>query len=310
MEFNQQTLAPTYHFKSGIPGSSYAIEMAQRIGMSAKLIERSREFRGVESNKMEDLILDLEKKSQNLNSLFEAAEEEKTKFKALNTLYENKIRHLEKELKEIKSQAIIEAESIIEKANTTIEKTVREIRESSAEKKTVVAAREHIRSITKEVSELREQNIVSSIAEEFSVGDMVKLKDGDVEGEIVSKVDKDHFIVLVGAIRLNIDRKDLLRAQRRLKTSISRSTNAISAELRQELDLRGMYADEAINAVEKFFDKAILSGLHKVHLIHGKGTGALRRKINNYLEQSPAIVSFHLGEWNEGGDGVTVVELK
>jgi DNA mismatch repair protein MutS2 len=79
--------------------------------------------------------------------------------------------------------------------------------------------------------------------------------------------------------------------------------------VKNELDLRGMYGDEAIVAVEKIFDDAILNGLHRINIIHGKGTGALRKRITEFLKSHPSVKSYRLGEWNEGGTGVTVVEL-
>jgi DNA mismatch repair protein MutS2 len=311
MEFNQKTLQPTYNFRSGIPGSSYAIEMAERIGLSAIVINRSREFRGNSANKLEDLILDMERKTQDLKVALDNAETEKAKFNTLNQLYENKIKHLEKELKQIKSQALNEAQIIVEKANTTIEKTVREIKETAAEKNTVRTAKQNIRIIASEVAQLQEENKISDpIVENFVVGDYVKFKNSEAVGEIVAQIDKEHYIVLIGTMKLNVHNSNLLHAKTSITRERSRSTIEIATSVTGELDLRGMYGDEAINAIEKLFDEAILSGLHRVHLIHGKGTGALRRKINDYLEKNNSIASFRLGEWNEGGSGVTVVELK
>ena len=81
------------------------------------------------------------------------------------------------------------------------------------------------------------------------------------------------------------------------------------SEVRREVDLRGMFGDEAVEAVEKLIDEAIVHGLHRIDIIHGKGTGVLRKRVMGYLKSNPIIKSFRLGEWNEGGSGVTVVEL-
>ncbi|MBI4810747.1 MAG: endonuclease MutS2 [Ignavibacteriales bacterium] len=128
MEFDQTTLQPTYRYRSGVPGSSYAIEMAERLKMSSVIIKRSREIKGSEANKLEDLILDLEKKSQELKSTLDKVNEEKSRLHNLNLVYQNKITSLEKEVKETKARALDEAKHIVRKANSVIEKSIREIK--------------------------------------------------------------------------------------------------------------------------------------------------------------------------------------
>lgn len=310
MEFNQETLQPTYHFRSGIPGSSYAIEMAQRIGLPNDVIELSKKYRGANANKLEDLIIDLERKTQDLKITLDTAETEKIKFNLLNTVYQNKITQLEKELKQIKTQAFNEAQTIVEKANTALEKTVREIKETAAEKSVVRTAKHNIRIIAEEVAQLKKENeIQETLSKKLYIGETVRLKDSDAVGEVISQTDQEHYVILVGAIKLTAHSSNLFPAEVKIQQRKLTSSIEIPAGVKQEIDLRGMYGDEAINAIEKFFDEALLSGLQRVNLIHGKGTGALRRKINDYLEHNKAIKSFRLGEWNEGGSGVTVVEL-
>jgi DNA mismatch repair protein MutS2 len=311
MEFSQESLQPTYRFRAGIPGSSYAIEMAERMQLPARIIDRSKSLRGAQANKLDSLIIDLENKVQELKKNLDRVSEEKSRYDSLNALYQDRITQLEKELKQIKAQAIHEAQNIVATASATIEKLVKEIKEGAAEKQIVTTARQEIKKLKGELDDVRKEiDIEVEPYQDFHLGDEVELKNSDSVGEIVAKPDEKHFTILVGALKVKAHR-DELRRPRRLARPTIRSLPVYEhpASVKQEIDLRGMYSQDAINAVDKFLDEAIISGLHRVSLIHGKGTGALRRQITEYLKKNASIKSYRMGEWNEGGSGVTVVEL-
>lgn len=312
MEFNQETLRPTYRFKAGIPGSSYAIEMAERLRMPEKLVERCKSLRGTEANKLDNLIIDLEKKVQELKNNLDLVSEEKKRYDTLNEEYQNKIASLQRELRHMKSQAVQEAADIVRTASSTIEKVVKEIKEGYAEKQIVKTARAEIKKIQHEFESLRSEiGDEDSPVVEFHIGDRVRLKSSTSVGEIVAHPDREHFVILIGALRVKAHKDELSRTKDESMTPIHPMQQfERTTTVKREIDLRGMYAQDAISAVEKFLDEAVLSGLDRVSLIHGKGTGALRRKINEHLKEISSIKSFRLGEWNEGGTGVTVVELQ
>ena len=312
MEFDMATLKPTYKFRLGIPGSSYAIEMAERMNMPTSIINRSRELKGSEASKLENLIIDLERQSQELKAQLDNVSQEKTNLDNLNFVYQTKITTLEKEVKDIRSRAIDEANNIVQKANAVIERSVREIKESSAERHIIKKAKTDVRMVSEEFNKMLDE--IQSAPDEvgFKIGDQVKLKQSNTVGEVLSKLDDNSYIIQTGDIRVKVNRADLLISNHRYITP-AHSANAstvLPVEIKREIDLRGMYGDDAINAVDKFIDEAILSGLNRIDIIHGKGTGALRKKISEYLKTHSAIKSFRLGEWNEGGTGVTVIELK
>ncbi len=311
MEFNLDTLTPTYNFRLGIPGSSYAIEMAERIQLPETVLEVSRNLKGSEANKLENLILDLEHKSQELASNLEEVKIEKNKLKESIFLYENRISSLEKEMKSIKSRALDEAELIVQKANVAIEKIVKEIKENAASTKVVRSAKSEIKKIDEEFNKMRgELTERDDPTRDFSIGDFVFLKGMGASGEIVEKLDADHYVVVTGDLRVKIHKRELKISERKPAMVKQVLGSSEERDVRFSLDLRGMYGDEAINAVEKFLDDAILTGAHRLELIHGKGTGALRRRVSDYLKSLPGIKSFKLGEWNQGGSGVTIVELE
>ena len=145
---------------------------------------------------------------------------------------------------------------------------------------------------------------------EFNIGDRVRIKSSQAIGTIQEKLGGDQFLLIIGEMKVKIHMNDLqLTDQKIERKRTDYIENAVGKEYHTEIDLRGMYGEEAIAAVDKFLDDAMLAGLHRVDIIHGKGTGALRKKISEHLKTLSGIKSFRLGEWNEGGGGVTVVEL-
>ena len=116
---------------------------------------------------------------------------------------------------------------------------------------------------------------------------------------------------MVGAFKLNAQRGNLLKSvnKARPQKPLPAGSELDTSGIKNEIDLRGMYGDEALSEIDKYFDRVLLAGLHRVRVIHGKGTGALRLKITDYLKKNASVKSFHLAEWNEGGTGVTIVEL-
>ena len=315
MEFDHNTLQPTYRFRAGIPGSSYALEMAKRMGIPDELINRSNEFKGETQHTLENLLAELENQSQISKKELETVKSERIQLEKLISEYTIKNKSFQKEIKEIKLKALEEAKSIIEKANSTIEKTVQQLRNEGGSKSTIKDAQAIIAKVKEEQKLLFEdlkdvENYESTPA--ISVGDFVKLKGGTETGQIIENLGSGHFNVLFGQIKLKASKQNLIKVDKREKSYAAHGSVLTTQidKVSREIDLRGMLGEEAIIAIDKFIDEAILRGLHRVDLIHGKGTGALKKHVSEYLKKHPAVRSFRLGEWNEGGYGVTVVELK
>lgn len=316
MEFDQATLTPTYRFKAGMPGSSYALEMADRLGLDKELLNRSREILGHQQTKLEGLIGELEGSAQKYRTQLEALAEEKSRVDALVKQYEVKIAAQSRELKEVKRQAIDEAKQIVDRANAVIERSVREIRETNADKATLKEVRQEVVGLKQE---LEKEHTTASVENEavdtepIDVGATVRLKEGGEVGEVESiATDGKNAVVVFGIVKMKVPISNL-RATRERQRQRSRESFAQlekPGQIPTDIDLRGMNGDEAIPLVDKFLDTAMLAGLHRVDIIHGKGTGALRKKVTEFLSNHPRVKSFRLGEWNEGGTGATVVELK
>ncbi len=310
MEFNQDTLTPTYKFRSGIPGSSYALEMAQRMKLSPRIIERSRQIKGEDSNKLEYLLLELERQSMDYREKLSTLSDDQEKINSLIQLYKKRITDIEKEVKVIKSEALQEAQKILSRASATIEQTVKDIKLQSAANETVRNAKKEIKKVFNEFAE--EYKVITPENRQnatFKIGDTVRLRSSSTIGIVSSVIDKNTYLIVAGDLKIKSKGQDLEITQEKISNYIKSNNFETPNEVKRELDLRGLYADEAIIRIEKFIDDAILVGLTRIDIIHGKGSGALRKKIGEFLKNNPHIKSFRFGEWNEGGSGVTVIEL-
>ncbi|MBM2841523.1 MAG: mutS2 [Bacteroidetes bacterium] len=316
MEFDQATLTPTYRFKAGIPGSSYALEMADRLGFDKDLLVRAREVLGDRQTRLEGLITELEASAQRYRREMDELREEKTRVDGLVSQYESKIASQSKELKEIKRKALDEAREIVDNANTVIERSVREIKETGADKSALKAVRREVADLKQNLDAEHDSISAETMVapeEPIGVGTKVQLKSGGEVGEVKSiSPDGKSAVVVFGIVKMKVPVSDL-RATSERQSQRPRDLYLQPEKLERtptDIDLRGMNGEEALPLVDKFIDTATLAGLHRIDIIHGKGTGALRKKVTEFLSNHPRVKSFRLGEWNEGGTGATVVELK
>ncbi|MDZ7315956.1 MAG: endonuclease MutS2 [candidate division KSB1 bacterium] len=315
MEFDAETLQPTFHFRSGIPGSSYAFEIAKRYGVPNDLIERARSLVGAQKSRLEELILELDQKVQQYKKLVREADLRETEYRGLLKLYEEKNKNLERELKAVKRRAAEEAEAILTDANRLVEQTIREIRESQAEKQTVQAVRAKMKEQLERVRKIKEETqpaemVEAAPAEPLAEGSLVIWKQTGASGRIISAPDKKNRVIVQfdGGVKATLPLNELVKGKSRSITA--QPTRVFVYEekpFKPEIDLRGLSGEEAVEQTAKFIDEALVRGLGQISVIHGKGTGKLRKTIADFLRSHPQVVEFRLGNWNEGGDGVTVV---
>ncbi len=320
MQFDASELRPTYRFQMGLPGSSFALEMARRMGFAPHILENAQRFMGENKHALEDLIAKLSFELQAVRSQKAELEREQAELKRLTESYQQKLRALEQEKKELRRQSLQDAKRLLAQANQVIEKAVKDIKQSQADSETVKQARKELEKARKELAAEETRLDISQTPETLPdatlrIGDKVKLLDTQSIGEIL-EIDGEDAIVSFGNFRMKTQLRNLqkiskkeARETERKEQKVSVSTPTEIKEVPTRLDLRGLMGDEAILRVEKFIDESISNGLHKVDLIHGKGTGALRKRIAEYLKSDKRIKSFRLGNWDEGGTGVTVVEM-
>jgi len=312
MEFDQHTITPTYRYREGLPGSSYAIQIAIRLGLSNSIIEKAKSFLGKESDNLEVIISDLEHKLAEYNKkIIETTTTEILLSERLQKLEIDK-KNLEKEKRYIKSNALKEAENIISDLNAKIENVIKELKENKASTDSIKKAKQEIESIKNEFYKISHE-LKPDENKSFVKGDRVKLIDGTEDG-IIEDIDLIRNIAKInfGNIELevsldNIEKstkgKSIIQKKSELSEFISKK------EVKTRLDVRGKFGVEAISLVDKFIDDAFIKGLSEVEIVHGKGSGSLRQKITEFLKNNEYVLSFRLGEWNEGGTGVTIVKI-
>lgn len=323
MLFDQEHLAPTYMFKVGRPGSSYAFEIAQKSGLSNNILAYARKRTGKNEVAVDDLLINLQReKKEAEDKLLEITLKEKQLEKLIKS-YDELHRDLEYRRKKFQLEAKEKNLQAVTRDTREMEKLVREIREQqNLEMAKVVAekVRAEREEAEKAVIQLEEQiyneaptsQFKKAKSGEIQVGDLVRMKSGGSAGTIEA-IDKNKAIVQMGPIRLTVKLRDLEHAREQLdvqkKKSISIDTLNQFAAFENKLDIRGLTPDEALKRVEEFMDKALMNSSSQLSIVHGRGTGVLRNlvrsKVREYREVKRA---FHPAS-EEGGDGVTVVEL-
>jgi DNA mismatch repair protein MutS2 len=322
MEFDRETLEPTYNFRLGIPGSSYAFEIARRLGISEKITSRARELTGSKKNKMEELLIDLETRMQQYRSLTNELSIKKSDLDSLIKLYEHKNDELLKKEKTFKKDAIDEAEQILKQTNAAVENAIKTIREEQASKEAIKHARESIKVekvlIKEERLKLKKKKTESRSSKQpltkVMLGQDVFWKTYQRNGVVLSTPDaSEKVLIQAGDVKMKVPLNELFPAKTTDAKNIHRSRITIKTTMSSlktsELDIRGFTVDEGIGAVDKFLDEAIMSGLEQVYIIHGKGTGKLRKGIYIFLEKHPRVKGKEYPEWSLGDTGMTIVNL-
>jgi DNA mismatch repair protein MutS2 len=323
VEFDVETLRPTYRLLIGVPGKSNAFEISLRLGLRPDLVEKARSFRSQEGARVADLIANLE--TNQILSEKERQEAAKLKDTARQMLLQ--VERKERELKE-RAQYIIQkaqqdALDIVTKARQESEAALKEVKErlKNAPQETrqeLQDLRAKLREQEAEFEDLvyPEEEGEAIPAQELHPGDLVLLKRLNQKAQVLERPGKDEVLVQAGIMKLTVKLKDIrplsegkvqVRGER---TGAGALAAGKAREMKQELDLRGLTVDEAILETEKFLDDAYLASLPQAYIIHGKGTGALRKAINDLLKNHPLVATARTGGYYEGGHGVTVVEIK
>ena len=322
MEFDSKTLRPTFHFRPGIPGSSYALEISARVGLSKEILSAAKDLLGEQTSRMEDLLSRLNESLRLSEEARREADLKRTELEALRKLYSDRLNELKKSEKERLRKAARDAKEILRDANRRIEAAVKTIREEQASKESIHKAHRVVKDEKLRIQKVLEEEEAKEGAKQRQ-GWSVKKDDWvQIEGlrdpVRVLAVRKDGFEAKleVGGVHLWMSSEKLspARAPRKaepkadISISMSEGTQTIRPEF--ELDLRGMTGDEAEFALEKYLSDCAVSGWKTVRIIHGKGTGVLQQRVREMLKKYPGVKSFRYGRPEEGDFGVTVVELE
>ena len=322
MNFDKDTLSPTYELRMGRPGSSYAFEIAEKTGLSKKILRYARHRTGKNEKAVDQLLVDLQRGKQELDEKLEAAKTREDQLERLVKNYEQLHKELEYRRKKIKLEAREQALQQTAQEDKELQRVIREIRETQNLEKAKKVAEKQKRKrnqLDESVQGLREdiyykpseKNAVK--AGEIKKGDFVKMRTGSTTGTVES-VGKRKAIIAVGGLRMEVNLRDLEHANEPLelkkKKSISMDTVKQSAAFTPRVDVRGLMPSEAVATVQRFVDQALMTNAQQLEIIHGKGTGALRNAVRKKLREYRSVMNISHPEPKYGGDGVTLVELE
>ncbi|MBA4601677.1 endonuclease MutS2 [Thermoactinomyces mirandus] len=319
VEFDVQTLKPTYRLLIGVPGSSNAFSISKRLGLPDELIQTARAQLSTDENRMEEMITFLTEERKSAEEDRYQAEKLRIEAEALYRDLKQKWEQLEEEKARIKEKARCEAQSIIKKAEREAEEVVKKLqswikaRPRDLKEHELIDARTRLKNAVPDWEWPQKQKKNTGTREALHVGDEVLVLSVNQTGTIVDELGDGFFQVQVGFLKMKIH-KDQLEKRSSPKPAAAGKTGTTikraATDVKPECDIRGKLVEEALIEVDNYLDKAILAGYKQVFLIHGKGTGALRAGVQEYLRHQRHVKSFRLGNHGEGGSGVTVVELK
>ena len=323
-EFDVATLKPTYRLLIGVPGKSNAFAISKRLGMDSEIVDRAQELVSSESRQFEDVVEKLEKRRQSLEKQLENANRLTAKANTEKQKAENEMLKAKKDAEREIERAKQEAQRIISKTRAQADALVEELEKARKSKEMSAEARSKLkRDIDKmeahadPIQAKKTPNEEYKLPRPLKVGDSVLIYDIDKNATVLAPPNKEGLVLVqAGIIKTRVDIKNLrlLKSQNKPAASQFPSRRNVPSRMdvrpETEVDVRGETAFDAVNIVDKAIDNAVLSGVSKITIIHGKGTGVLRREINQYLKSNKAVKSHRLGVFGEGEDGVTIVELK
>ncbi|RUL46492.1 MULTISPECIES: endonuclease MutS2 [Lysinibacillus] len=319
VEFDVETLSPTYRLLIGVPGRSNAFEISKRLGLKESIIEQAKSFTGTDRHEVESMIASLEesrrrseREAEEAHILLEEAKELHEQLAERIKTYDEKKENLEKKAKD-------KARKIVDQAKEEAEKVIAELRQMRENANKAVKDHEIIEAkkrldeaAPKENPVLKKQAQLRERSQNLKVGDEVKVISYGQKGTLIDKVSETEWVVQIGILKMKLEESDLqfVKPDKEKQTVAMTNVRNRNSHVKLELDLRGERYEDAILRTEKYIDDALLANYPRVSIIHGKGTGALRQGIQSYLKGHKRVKSFRYGEAGEGGFGVTVVELK
>ncbi|MBT3269581.1 endonuclease MutS2 [Candidatus Poribacteria bacterium] len=318
MQFDEASLEPTYHLISGTPGSSHALRVTERLGMPSSVLQVARDRVGSGAVEMERLIEDVDRLRRELDAERRLVHRTLGRAEAKRTEHETRAEELRVHKADLKRRASEEADAVLRDARGLVERTVADLRRTSASKESIATAHRDIAAARVDLrGELAHAPTESGDpVDPLREGDLVHIKDMRTDGVVLSDYDGSGAVrVRAGSLTVTVRRGEVERREpSALESMLPKKYRAMASEKRStisaDLHLIGMRAGEALDETDKYLDDATLSGLDKVSIVHGKGTGALRRALHEHFRAHPQVSEFRLGTLDEGGAGVTMVTLR
>lgn len=318
VEFDIETLRPTYKLLIGVPGRSNAFEISRRLGLSDSVITHAKSMIDKESNEVEQMIASLEESRRKAEQDYEEARENLANTEKLKEDLQQQLKDFNERKEELYEKAKEKAAKLIEKAKMESEDVMRELRQMRFESGAHVKEHKLIeakRRLDTAVPQQKKGIAKASSKNQkrlYKPGDEVKVATFGQKGHLIENVGGQDWQVQIGIMKMKVNEKDLeyIKSEQKKETKPLATIKGREYHVSLELDLRGERYEAALAKVEKYIDDALLANYPRVSIIHGKGTGALRTGVTEYLKQHRSVKRIRLGEAGEGGSGVTIVEFK
>ncbi|WP_442604506.1 endonuclease MutS2 [Paenibacillus sp. KN14-4R] len=322
MEFDIATLSPTYRLLVGVPGRSNAFAIAERLGLARSIIDQARGHVGEEDQHIESMIASLEENRLIAEEERQSAEELRREVEKMKKELEAQQDKFEQQRDKMLEKAEREAAEAVGKARREADEVISELRRMAREEAgqikdhKLIDAKRRLDQASPQLREKKRPTRSAAKSAEIAAGDEVRVIHLGQKGHVVEIVSKTEVFVQLGLMKLKVAKSDLelvatqAAQQKRAHVPAASIKRSRDENVRMELDMRGMNVEEGLVEADRFLDESIMSNLSQVYLIHGKGTGILRTGIQDYLRRHRRVKSFRIGNYNEGGTGVTVVELQ
>ncbi|MFC7393705.1 endonuclease MutS2 [Scopulibacillus cellulosilyticus] len=319
VEFDVQSLRPTYKLLIGVPGRSNAFEISRKLGLPEQIIEQAKGQIASETNQIDQMIASLEQNRKQAELASEEANKMKAEIEEQRNQLNRELEKIDREKQRLIRDAEEKAKDKIQKIKTEAENIITELREYQAnpakiKEHKLIDAKGRLEHALDALSD-HETKVKADSHEKqgkvsFSPGQKVKVISFGQKGHVVEKLNDKEYLVQIGIMKMNLPASDLKAVKEEKETKPVVNVRTSKSTAKTELDLRGERYEDAMHKVDQYLDQALLSGYHQVSIIHGKGTGALRKGVQNKLKSHSRVKSIRFGGAGEGGSGVTIVELK
>jgi len=318
VEFDVETLRPTYRLFIGIPGKSNAFEISKRLGLSPGIIEKAHQHLSTDQLRFEDVLSNAEYHRQVAEKERKIAEESRKEISRLQNEIETQRKKLEEQKQGMLKKAREEARRIVNQARAQSEQVLADLKKTASEQAAISRSQNEARQkfdqlASKNAETIQAQEDLSAPPKTLKPGDSVQILSIGAQGTVLSAPDdKGQVQVQAGIMKMSVDLKQLrmIGEGKKEKSSVRKNVDMFTRSVPLELDVRGQLLDEAIENVDKYLDDAYLAARKEVTILHGKGTGALRKGLWDYFRHHPHVASYRGGNFGEGEAGVTIVKIK
>lgn len=319
MLFDNVGMRPLYILQVGKPGSSYAFEIAQKIGLHKDILEAAKQKIGTQQKKVDTLLVDLERDKKQVHDTKVAITKRERELEVLKSEYQGLNSHLEENKRALIREAKEQARQILKDANKLVENTIAEIKSVQADKEKTRELRRELHAAVDKHSEKKVVNNAPAASKQadadelIEVGDWVKIIDADTEAQVMEVAKGNNLILALGDLRTVVKKNKVIKLRGKEKSKVVKKHRAMStesvADFQPEVDVRGMRTEDALRQLETVLDRAVMIGYPTLKILHGKGDGILRKFVRDYLRKYNHVSHFEDEHADRGGDGITYAHI-